>query len=75
MALKVMNQIVRSDLGHDSWQNTAPHWEAIFSDGSLPSTQYFINALGNRAPGVRSFPTSAEQVIIVGFTMPNVSDY
>jgi len=41
----------------------------------VPAPQYFINPLGNRTPGVRSFPTSAEQFIVVSFAMPNVGDY
>ena len=41
----------------------------------LPAIQDFINTLRNRLPGVRSFPASAEQFVVVGFAMTNVGDY
>src|SRR2546430_1238358 len=40
----------------------------------LPAIQYFINAVRNCTSRLKSLPTTAEQLVIVGFVMPNVGD-
>src|SRR6266849_9737652 len=55
-------------------QNHLCHYARRRSSRCLPATQYFINPVGDSPSRVISLPTSAEQLIIVCFVMPNVGD-